>query len=70
MMYIITGHGKCTIGDEEFDVKPDVLMIAPPDTMHDMHNYSDKTMKLVAMFIPAETASQIYTRAKAAAETS
>jgi len=70
MMYIITGHGKCTIGDEEFGLKPDVLMIAPSRTMHDMRNYSDETMKLVAMFIPAETSSQIYERAKAAEKTS
>lgn len=70
MMYIITGHGKCTIGDEEFDLKPDVLIVAPPNTMHDMRNYSDETMKLVAMYIPAETASRIYTRARTAAKTS
>lgn len=70
MMYIITGHGKCTIGEEEFNLKPDVLIVAPPKTMHDMRNYSDETMKLVAMYIPAETSSQIYERARKAARTS
>lgn len=68
MMYIITGNGECTIGNETFRLEPDVLMVAPPKTMHDMRNYSDETMKLVAMFIPAETASQIYERAEKAAE--
>jgi mannose-6-phosphate isomerase-like protein (cupin superfamily) len=70
MMYIITGHGKCTIGEEEFDLKPDVLIVAPPNTMHDMRNYSDETMKLVAMYIPAETAARIYDRARHAKKTS
>lgn len=68
MMYIITGHGEATIGEEAFELKPDVLMVVPPKTMHDMRNYSDETMKLVAMFIPAETSSEIYERAKKAAE--
>ncbi|MDR3532709.1 MAG: cupin domain-containing protein [Rhodopila sp.] len=70
MMYIITGYGKCTIGDEEFDLKPDVLIVAPPKTMHDMRNYCDETMKLVAMYIPAETSAQILERARKAAKTS
>lgn len=67
MMYIITGNGECHIGDEVFPLKPDTLMVVPPETMHDMRNYSDETMKLVAMFIPAETSSQIYDRARKAA---
>lgn len=68
MMYIITGNGECAIGAENFRLEPDVLMVVPPGTMHDMRNYSDETMKLVAMFIPAETAEQIYGRAQKAAE--
>lgn len=68
MMYIITGSGECTIGEETFRLEPDVLMVVPPETMHDMRNYSDETMKLVAMFIPAETSAQIYERAQKAAE--
>ncbi len=70
MMYIITGQGKATIGDEEFELKPDTLIIAPPRTLHDMRNESDETMKLVAMYIPAESAKQILDRARAAARTS
>lgn len=68
MMYIITGHGECKIGEEVFPLGPDVLMVVPPETMHDMRNYSDETMKLVAMFIPPETATQIYDRARKAAQ--
>ena len=68
MMYIISGFGECHIGEEKFPLGPDVLMVVPPKTMHDMINHSDETMKLVAMFIPAETAMQIYGRAQKAAE--
>ena len=68
MMYIITGFGECHIGEEVFPLQPDVLMVVPPRTMHDMRNYSDETMKLVAMFIPAETAASIYERAEKAAQ--
>jgi mannose-6-phosphate isomerase-like protein (cupin superfamily) len=67
MMYIITGYGECHIGDETFPLEPDVLMVVPPETEHDMRNYSDETMKLVAMFIPAETSAEIYERAEEAA---
>jgi mannose-6-phosphate isomerase-like protein (cupin superfamily) len=68
MMYIITGYGECHIGKETFPLGPDVLMVVPPETMHDMINHSDETMKLVAMFIPPETAEQIYERAQKAAQ--
>ncbi len=67
MMYIITGSGECQIGDEKFPLHPDVLMVVPPRTMHDMRNYSDESMKLVAMFIPPETSAEIYARAEKAA---
>ena len=68
MMYIITGKGECHIGDEVFPLKPDTLMVVPAGTMHDIRNYSDETMKLVAMFIPAETSKEITERAKEAAK--
>lgn len=67
MMYIISGRGEAVIGEEKFELKPDVLMVVPPKTMHLMRNDSDETMKLVAMFIPAETSQQILDRAKEAA---
>lgn len=68
MMYIITGKGECHIGDKVFPLEPDTLMVVPAGTMHDMRNYSDETMKLVAMFIPAETSKEIYERAEEAAK--
>lgn len=68
MMYIISGFGECRIGKQTFSLEPDVLMVAPPETIHDIRNYSDETMKLVAMFIPPATTVQIYERAQNAAE--
>jgi len=68
MMYVITGHGECHIDKETFQLVPDVLMVVPPETMHDMINNSDETMKMVTMFIPPETASSILERAQKAAQ--
>ena len=68
MMFIMSGHGECTIGDETHKIGPNVLMICPPNSPHDIRNYSDETMSLVAMFVPAETSTQIYERAEKAAK--
>ena len=68
MMYIMSGHGECTIGDKTHKIGPDVLMICPPNSPHDIRNYSDETMSLVAMFVPSETSKQIYERAEKAAK--
>ena len=68
MMYIMTGFGECTIGDKTHKIGPDVLMICPPGSPHDIRNYSDETMSLVAMFVPAETSKQIYERAEKASK--
>ena len=68
MMFIMSGHGECTIGDETHEIGPDVLMICPPNSPHDIRNYSDESMSLVAMFVPPETSKQIYKRAERAAK--
>ena len=68
MMFIMSGHGECTIGNETHKIGPNVLMICPPNSPHDIRNYSDETMSLVAMFVPAETSKQIYERAEKAAK--
>jgi mannose-6-phosphate isomerase-like protein (cupin superfamily) len=68
MMYIMSGFGECTIGDETHKIGPDVLMICPGNSPHDIKNYSDESMSLVAMFVPAETSKQIYERAENASK--
>lgn len=68
MMFIMSGYGECTIGNETHKIGPNVLMICPPNSPHDIRNYSDETMSLVAMFIPAETSKQIYERAEKASK--
>jgi mannose-6-phosphate isomerase-like protein (cupin superfamily) len=70
MMFIMSGHGECTIGDETHKIGPNVLMICPANSPHDIRNYSDEPMSLVAMFVPAETSNQIYERAEKAAKAS
>lgn len=66
MMYIMSGYGECTIGEETHKIGPGTLMICPKNSPHDMRNYSDETMSLVAMFVPPETSNQIYERAEKA----
>jgi len=68
MMFIMTGHGECTIGDETHKIGPNTLMICPAKVPHDIRNKGDEPMALVAMFVPPETSKQIYGRAEAAAK--
>ena len=68
MMYIIHGNGFCHIGEEKFELEPNVLMICQPKTKHDIHNLSDETLTLVAIFVPPETSDQITGRAEKAAK--
>ena len=42
MMYIMTGHGECTIGDETHKIGPDTLMICPAGIPHDIRNHGDE----------------------------
>lgn len=69
MMYIMSGSGECMIGDETHPIGPNVLMVCPPGVPHDIRNYSDETMSLVAMFLPPETSKQIMERAENASKT-
>jgi mannose-6-phosphate isomerase-like protein (cupin superfamily) len=68
MMFIMTGNGECTIGDETHKIGPNTLMICPGGIPHDIRNHSDEPMSLVAMFVPPETSKQIYDRAEKAAK--
>jgi len=68
MMYIMTGHGECTIGDETHKIGPNTLMICPAGIPHDIRNRGDEPMSLVAMFVPPETSKQIYDRAEKASK--
>jgi mannose-6-phosphate isomerase-like protein (cupin superfamily) len=69
MMFIMTGSGECTIGDETHKIGPNTLMICPGGIPHDIRNHSDEPMSLVAMFVPPETSKQIYDRAEKASKT-
>lgn len=66
MMYIMTGRGQCTIGDETHEIGPNTLLICPAGIPHDIRNHADEPMSLVAMFVPPETSKQIYERAEKA----
>ena len=68
MMFIMTGSGECTIGDETHKIGPNTLMICPGGVPHDIRNHSDEPMSLVAMFVPPETSKQIYERAEKASK--
>jgi mannose-6-phosphate isomerase-like protein (cupin superfamily) len=68
MMFILTGHGECTIGEETHKIGPNTLMICPAGVPHDIRNHGDEHMSLVAIFVPPETSKQIYERAENAAK--
>jgi len=63
IIYIISGYGKCVIGDETYDIKPDTLVICPPGVPHRQINESDETLKQLAIWTPALKGSEVVTRA-------
>jgi len=68
ILYIVSGYGRAVIGDEEYPIRQDSLIIAPRGVMHQQINESDDTMKMFAVWTPAVTGEQVLNRAIKAAE--
>ena len=52
-IYVITGRGE---GEEEgktFTIEPGTIIYAPAGVKHDCRNYSDQTMQMLCVYVPA-----------------
>ena len=66
--YVLEGRGTAKVGDEEFDLVPDRLVVVPPGVLHNFVNTANEELKLMFILTPAESAAAIYQRAVKAAE--
>ena len=68
LLYIVSGYGKAIVGDEEFTIQQDSLIIAPKGVRHQQINESDDTMKMFAIWTPPVSGEEVLNRAIKAAE--
>jgi quercetin dioxygenase-like cupin family protein len=69
LLYIMSGFGKAKIDGKDHEIRPDSLIIAPPNTLHQQINESDETMKMLAIWTPPVTSKEVIDRALEAAKT-
>ena len=63
ILYIVSGYGRAVIGDEEYPIRHDSLIVAPKGVVHQQINESDDTMKMFAIWTPAVTSDEVLNRA-------
>jgi len=68
ILYIVSGFGKAIVGDEEYPIQHDSLIIAPRGVSHQQINESDDRMKMFAVWTPAVSGKEVLDRAIKAAE--
>ena len=56
-IYVLEGHGIVRVGDDAFDVEPDMLIKCPIDIPHGAENNSKGTLKLLMVKMPTSTPS-------------
>jgi len=68
ILYIVSGFGRAVIGDKEYPIQHDSLIVAPKGVVHQQINESDDTMKMFAVWTPAVTGDEVLNRAIEAAK--
>ncbi|MHB1005601.1 MAG: cupin domain-containing protein [Chloroflexota bacterium] len=63
VMYVMSGRGQGVLGDEVFDLEPEMAFYAPPGVWHQVRGGAEQ-MRLITLFSPA--VGTAYARAKAA----
>ena len=51
--YVISGRGRVRIGDEEAEIRPDTVVVAPPGIAHQLISDGDEDLKAIWIFTPA-----------------
>ncbi|RJP31016.1 MAG: cupin domain-containing protein [Actinobacteria bacterium] len=52
LMVVNSGEGKAWLAGEEYELKPGVVLYAPPHVEHRTMNVSDEPMHIICVFIP------------------
>jgi len=59
LIYVVSGRGEATLGEETIQLEPDVVFWAEAGEVHQVRNTGDEQMKLATLFIPAYTAAEL-----------
>lgn len=51
--FVISGHGKLVIGEEEVALEPEIVVVAPTGIPHQIINDSREILKALFIFTPA-----------------
>ena len=46
---LLEGHGRWTAGDETVDLRPDQILVVPPETPHGFENTGDAPLLVVSV---------------------
>lgn len=52
LMIFLSGRGRGWLGDEEFEIRPGMVMYAPPGVRHRTLNTGDEPVKIACVFVP------------------
>ena len=53
LIYIITGRGEGEEDGKTFKIKPGTIIYAKAGVLHNCKNYSDETMQMYCIYVPA-----------------
>ncbi|PKP58001.1 cupin domain-containing protein [Candidatus Atribacteria bacterium HGW-Atribacteria-1] len=53
VIYVITGRGECEEDRKTFKIEPGTIIYAPAGVKHDCRNFSDETMQMFCVYVPA-----------------
>ena len=51
--YILKGHAKMVLGQEEATLKPGQIVLIPPGTNHKIYNAGKETLEFLVVCVPA-----------------
>ena len=57
--YVVSGSGRIRIGDEEAELRPDTIVVAPAGVEHQLFNTGTEDLKAIWLFTPAGPEMQV-----------
>ncbi len=68
LIYVVTGRGQFSIGEETYDIVADMALWVPKGAVHQIKNIANKPITIVTVFVPPyksrETKDSILRRAE------
>jgi len=52
-IYVVSGRGEAILGEERYQLEPDIAFYVPKEVFHQVINKTAETLKLVNVFAPA-----------------